>query len=573
MKTFFCVVVVLAGVSIFTFAQSSEKSFSQLSPNKNEPFKLEQGGYFSASSSGKTKNPNQKNPSSKIQMISEDFNEAIGIIRRSHVAGNHISLDDLTKSSLSAMLHSLDPHSNYYDSKDYRELLSDEQSEYTGIGASIANFTRNGRTDTFVTATFLDSPAYRAGLRFGDKIISVNGEEMRGRNSLYVREKIRGIKGSAARLTLERASNGQVENLEIRRVIVPQPSIPDVYLLRPGIGYIDLTNGFNYTTSDEFTAALKKLHEKKLDSLILDLRDNPGGIVEQSVKVAEKFLSAGQTILTQRGRADYDNRVWKSGNKTPESVSLVVLVNGSTASASEIVTGALQDYDRALIVGEKTFGKGLVQSVLDLPHGSGLTLTTAKYYTPSGRSIQRDYSQGNLYDYYYRRASFEKSGTEKSASRTLSGREVFGGDGILPDEKIDEAPFSQTEIYLLDPIFFFVRELANGRVKGMENYKISAPIQFGKRIEAIDFPIDDKLLKAFGNYLKSEKFTISDKQFEANRKFISMRLRFNLAVAAFGTVTGNQVLIENDLQISKAIESLPRARNLAAVAQRGLQNK
>ncbi|MGI9036545.1 MAG: S41 family peptidase, partial [Pyrinomonadaceae bacterium] len=461
MKNFFCICVFLLGVSAFASAQKPKKNISQLPPATIEPFKIETGSSFSASTTRERQKSATAENETELRRaaISQDFSDAFDIVRGNYVDGDKISLDELTKSSLKAMLRVLDPHSNFYDARGFQELLSDEQSEYSGIGATIANFNRDGRAETFVTSTFPDSPAYRAGLRFGDKIISVDGEQMSGKNSLDVREKIRGVKNSVARLTIERAASGQIETVEIRRATVPQPSIPDAYILRSGIGYIDLTNGFNYTTSDEFNRALKNLRAQGMTSLILDLRDNPGGIVEQAVKVAEQFLPAGQTILTQRGRAAIDNRDWKSFNKNPENVSLVVLVNGGSASASEIVTGALQDSDRALIVGEKTFGKGLVQSVLNLPDGAGLTLTTAKYYTPSGRSIQRDYSQGNLYDYFRRRGdNFSRS---QIPSKTLTGRNVYGGDGILPDEIVENPQLSESQIVLLDPVFFFARKLAN----------------------------------------------------------------------------------------------------------------
>ena len=169
---------------------------------------------------------------------------------------------------------------------------------------------------------------------------------------------MRGKKGTIARLTIERAANGKLETVEIRRNRVPQPSIPDAYMIRQGIGYVDMSEGFNYTTLDELNVALTELHKQGMTSLILDLRENPGGILDQAVGVAEKFLPAGSTIVTQRGRFKIDSRIWTSKNPKPENLPLVVLVNEGSASASEIVAGAMQDYDRALIIGEKTFGKG-----------------------------------------------------------------------------------------------------------------------------------------------------------------------------------------------------------------------
>ncbi|MGI9036205.1 MAG: hypothetical protein ACR2GD_09230, partial [Pyrinomonadaceae bacterium] len=195
----------------------------------------------------------------------------------------------------------------------------------------------------------------------------------------------------------------------------------------------------------------------------------------------------------------------------------------------------------------------------------------AKYYTPSGRSIQRDYSQGNLYDYFRRRGN--NSSRSQAPSKTLTGRNVYGGDGILPDEIVETPQLSESQIVLLDPVFFFARKLANGRVKGFEGYKISAPAQYGKRIKASDFPAGDELLNAFRVYLKKENFVFSDEKFEVNRKFIAARLRYNLATAAFGSIAANQILIENDSQAARAIDALPRAQNLLVATRRIAQKK
>jgi carboxyl-terminal processing protease len=260
------------------------------------------------------------------------------------------------------------------------------------------------------------------------------------------------------RLTVERASNNRVETVEMRRGRVPQPSIPDAYILRPGIGYIDLSEGFNYTTYTELDTAVQDLKRSGMRSLILDLRGNGGGIVNQAVKVAERFLPSGTLILTQQGRARIDNRTWRSANPRAETMPLVVLVDENTASASEIVAGAFQDDDRALIVGDKTFGKGLVQGVIDLPGGTGLTLTAARYLTPSGRSIQRDYSKIDLYDYFNHKTPAADIDNPYFEARTATNRPVFGGDGIEPDEVIKSDTLSNVQVGLLDTIFAFSRE-------------------------------------------------------------------------------------------------------------------
>lgn len=534
-----------------------------------EPFRISTGSSFSASVSKPNKVALPDVSQTGEDKITQDFSEALDIIEKNYASGKLVDYNDLTKSSITTMLHTLDPHSNYFDSEEYEDLLTDQQSEYFGIGASIVNYQKNNIFDTFVVSTFPDSPAARAGLRFGDKILTVNDEKVSGISSGVVRDKIRGKKGTLVRLTVERVGTKRIETIEIRRNRVPQPTVPDAYLLRPGIGYIDLTNGFNYTTAEELSAALNGLHQQGLTSLVLDLRGNPGGILDQAVKVAERFLPSGETIVTQRGRFRIDNRVWKSGNKNAEKIPLVVLVDEGSASASEIVAGALQDYDRALIVGENTFGKGLVQSVIDLPYKSGLTLTTAKYYTPSGRLIQRDYSKINSYDYFNHKNSLTESEKKNFASKTLTGRKVYGGDGIMPDEIIKDSELSRRQIDLLDPLFFFATELISGRIKGYENYKITEPIGYGQRIRPVDFPVADDLLTIFKNYLAAKNdWKIRADDVSTEKDFVKTRLRYNLVTAAFGNVASNQVLIEDDAQVAKAVETLPRAGQLALSARK-----
>lgn len=565
-RSFFCSFLIAAVCAASIFAQ--QNAVSQLP--SGEPFKIASGTSFSASVPAQAKeNVFPKAEPIPGETVSNDFAAALDVIRKNYVDGKKLDYNELTKSSLTAMLRTLDPHSNYFDSAEYDEMLTEQQSEYYGIGATIVNYQRGGAFDTFVTSTFPDSPAARAGLRYGDKVVSVNGEAMAGKSSADVRDKVRGKKGTIVRITVERGDTRKVETVEIRRNRVAQPSIPDAYLLRGNIGYIDFSEGFNYTTLEEFNVALADLREQGMTALVLDIRENPGGILEQAVRVAEKFLPAGNTIVTQRGRFPIDNRVWKSGNRQPETLPLVVLVNDGSASASEILAGALQDYDRALVVGENTFGKGLVQSVINLPYGSGLTLTTAKYYTPSGRSIQRDYSNGNLYDYFNHKVVLTEAERNNLASKTVTGRKVFGGDGITPDETVKNPDFSETENSLIDPLFFFAREVAGGRVKGFENYKASGQIEYGHRVRPSDYPVTDELFDAFARFVKTEKsWEFLTKRLDAEKSFIKLRLRLNLTTAAFGGVAANQVLIEQDRQVAKAVEALPRAEQLASAARK-----
>lgn len=569
-KKVFRVVLSVLVLSTICFSQQNpgvEKSFGI-----GDPFAISKGKTFSANKPGQ---PNQFAAGGSEQLgvpyearvarIKSDYNEALNIIRQNYVGGKKLNYADLNKSAIEAMLHSLDPHSNFYDAVEYNEMLSDQNSEYFGIGATIANYTIDGEMGTFVVSTAAGSPAARAGIRFGDRVVAVNGERMNGVDSFDVREKIRGPKSTTVRLIVERSATGKTETFELRRGAVAQPSIPDAYMLRPGVGYIDFTGGFNYTTSEEMDVALNDLRDQGMTSLVLDMRDNPGGILDQAVRVAEKFLPAGQVVVSQRGRFSIDNRTFKANGKRVENVPLVVLVNENSASASEIVAGALQDYDRALIVGEQTFGKGLVQSVIDLPGNSGLTLTTARYYTPSGRSIQRDYSNAGLYDYQRHKDAVAVDKNQKTlVSYTSTGREVFGGNGISPDESVKGNELSEREIELIDPVFAFSREATNGRIAGLESYRVPRTAHNSHRITPSDLPVNEQVMSAFMDFVaKSDKWNFTPAQLQGEQKFIAERLRYNFICAAFGVVTATQVTIENDPQVAKSVEALPRSRDLA----------
>jgi carboxyl-terminal processing protease len=354
--------------------------------------------------------------------------------------------------------------------------------------------------------------------------------------------------------------SGKSESFELRRSLVPQPSIPGAYILSPGIGYVDMSNGFSYSTSSELSSALRELHRQGMTGLIIDLRNNPGGILEEAVKVSETFLPYGSVIVTQRGRHQLDNRVWRSANRSPESIPIVVLVNNDSASASEVVAGALQDNDRALIVGERTFGKGLVQSVFDLPFSGGLTLTTAKYYTPSGRSIQRDYSNGDLYGYFNHPDLMAQAADPAKEARTSTNRRVFGGDGITPDETVHAQPPTRNQLSLIDPIFFFSRELVTGRVS---DERRRTKIGTGRS------DITDQLLSGFAEFgLRLYPKSVSGERIAAEKVFIKLRLRYYLILSASGSAAADKVLFEDDPQVAAALNALPRARQLALAASK-----
>jgi carboxyl-terminal processing protease len=281
------------------------------------------------------------------------------------------------------------------------------------------------------------------------------------------------------------------------------------------------------------------------------------------------FLGRGDTVFSQRGRVEDSYGVYRAENPTPDTTPIVILVNRNTASASEILAGALQDHDRALIVGENTFGKGLVQNPFQLEYGSMLLLTIAKYETPSGRLIQRDYSNGDLYSYYSNggtlRDENQSNAPKGSASHTVSGRNVYGGGGIAPDVSVKPQTITperaRVQEKLADPIFKFALDASVGRVKGFESYKVEAPIKFSYDIAAKDFPITEDLVLTFKKFAMKE-YKIPAGQIDAEREFIERSLRSEFVTAAYGTTTSFQVFNDYDAQIKQAIEAIPQAKQL-----------
>jgi len=471
------------------------------------------------------------------------------------------------------MLRTLDPHSNYYDRKSFEEMRMEQRSQYYGIGASIQERYRG----VYVVETFKDTPAAGVGLRYGDQIIAIDGKSTETWNSDQVRDNLRGELGVEVKVTVRRAGAPEPITLTLERAAVDLPSISGYHMVKPGVGYVALSRGFHSTTSDELTSAISALKSQGLNSLLLDLRSNPGGFLEQAIRVADKFLQRGQVILSVRGRGRGGDRDLSAESGMPETFPLIVLIDDGSASASEIVAGAVQDHDRGLIVGEPSFGKGLVQTIYPLHGGAGLTLTTARYYTPSGRLIQRDYSNGSSYEYHFRRSvngsNAARGTTQNDMRRTDTGRAVYGGGGIEPDIKVETPAVSDAQRTIwITGLFMFVRELMAGRVAVAADFKRDA-IEFDHQPQSNEFVIDDQIMKAYREFMadfltKNRDVNLTMKAVDENIEWARQKIREEALTAAYGVDVQRRMTAELDPQLQRAMAEIPQSAQLAERARK-----
>jgi carboxyl-terminal processing protease len=498
------------------------------------------------------------------ETVLADFANAMTLIEENYA--DKIDYEQATKMAILGMLHTLDPHSHYYDKREFARFRIEQTSQYFGIGATIG--ARNGKV--YILAPFDDTPAYRGGLRYGDQIVAINGESTENWPSAQVSARLRGPRGTPVEVQILRAGEKTPRTIKLIRDAVPLPSIASAYIIRPGVGYINLQRGFNTTTDEEMAQVLTRLQSEGMKSIIIDLRNNPGGFLDQAVRMAEKFLTRGQLILTQKSRSNKRDatKTYESQNPEANLMPLVVLVNGNTASASEIVTAAIQEHDRGLVIGEPTFGKALVQTIIRLPFDAGLTLTTAKYLTPSGRLIQRSYSNLSFYDYYAgHRTGAREEGTPPPlgpAFRTDTGRAVYGDGGITPDVVVPATQLTEAQGRLQGIIFAFARDLVAGLVPGLESYRITN-IEFNHVLGDQEYRITDEVLHAFTKFAQAHKdqFRLSPATMAENREFIRTSIRFEVVTAAYGLETAAQAFNDIDLQLLKAIDAIPKASELS----------
>ena len=477
-------------------------------------------------------------------------------------APESIPAEKFVYASIHGMLARLDPHTTFLEPDEYAAMREKQQGSFFGLGIQIQK--RMGKIT--VIAPMEGTPAYKLGVRAGDVITHIEDEELRDDASTDdVVRKLRGPKGTQVTITIRRPGWSEPIRMTITRAEIPTLSVPYAFRITPDVGYI-LLRDFTHTSSRELTAALEKLEKEGMKKLLLDLRGNPGGVLEQAVDVADVFLPKGSKVVYTRGRTASSGQDFFAPGEGPRfERPLIVLVNRGSASASEIVAGAIQDHDRGLVVGQPTWGKGLVQSVYTLPYGAGLALTTARYYTPSGRWIQRDYS--DLLAYVNPEdsdGSNPGSSSEPPARQgghpfyTDAGRTVQAAGGITPDVLVKNNFDSRllTQLLARSMFFNFSVEWLSKHPDVKEDLAVTPALrqEFFRFVEASRFSSVEELERQWNE--------------DPNRQLVDLAIRIEIVNAKFGLEAGRRIQATGDSQIQKALTLFDEAARIAALPKR-----
>ena len=474
---------------------------------------------------------------------------------------------ELVESAVRGLLRTLDPHSSFFTASDYSKLQEEQEGQYYGLGILIRPVVPGSGRVVVVEPPSPGTPAYKVGLQPGDVIFRVDGEPID--EWVYPDEvisRIKGPKGTRVRISVQRPGEATPIELEVERDAIPLYTIKHVFHLKPGVGYIRIER-FGSTTGKELREALDQLGEKELEGLVLDLRNNPGGSLREAIAVSDRFLKRDQVIVKTLSR-DGDTHPYLAPKGRDQLYPLVVLINRHSASGSEIVAGALQDHDRALLLGATTFGKALVQTVFSLPGERGLALTTGRYHTPSGRLIQRPFQPG-FYDYLY--GNEDAAPVLDQAFLTDSGRPVYGGGGIRPDveEKIDRyTPFA-ANVNRKNLFYKFAGMLIRGEIEAAKRFEHSldelrelSTKELDRLKQELAISEEGATLGKFRQFLEGEDLEFTDKDFAESRHQLANRLQQEVFLVLFGETEGMKVQVRIDNQVQKALELLPRAEAL-----------
>ncbi|WP_263372588.1 S41 family peptidase [Granulicella cerasi] len=478
---------------------------------------------------------------SNLRDSMKSFTDAYAIVEANYA--DKLKTDQVDKAiydgAIPGMLDTLDPHSNFFDPKAYAKMREDQTGKYFGVGMTI----QPQGTKIVVVAPFEGTPSYRAGIRPGDVILSVDGKTTEKMDSADVANLLKGPRGTHVVVVMAREGSEKPLSFDLIRDEIPHLTVDLAYEIKPHIGYVHIASFSSETTAREFQDALDKFGPET-QGLLIDLRGNPGGLLNMAVDISDKFLQKGQIVVSQRGRA-FPDQVYRAPHGSDAKFPVVILVNRNTASAAEILSGALQDHDRALIVGETTFGKGLVQTVFPISENTGLALTTYHYFTPSGRLIQRDYSGESRFDYFYiREDAAPANNTNKEVKLTDSGRTMYGGGGITPDEKIPELKSNHQQDVLLMKYAFF----------NYSKHYLATHASVPR-----DFVVDDAVMNDFKSFLKENKIEYTDADIATNLDWIKSSIKAELFTAQFGQTQGMKVRADWDPQIAKALTYMPEA--------------
>ena len=479
-----------------------------------------------------------------LQDSVKGFTRVLSVVERNYA--DPVDVDKaIYDGAIPGMLRVLDPHSNFFDPRQYALFREEQQGKYYGVGMSV----QARDNQTVVLSPFVGSPAYKAGIRPGDIIAKVDGKSCTGLTTTEVADMLKGAKGTTVHISLSREGWDKPIEVTVVRDEIPRPGVEYFTMVKPGIGYVRVLT-FNETTDSDLTDALKQLDVSKLDGLIIDLRNNGGGLLNQAVGMADMFLDKNEIVVSHRGRNSSERRYYALRGNQGIEVPLIVLVNGQSASASEIVSGAVQDHDRGLIVGETSFGKGLVQTQYPLSEDTALLLTTARYYTPSGRLIQRDYKNISLYDYHYN----PKPPRAPEVKLTDSGRQVFGQGGITPDDAVATPKLDDFEQTLLRRGVFY--PFPQGVGDFVRFYLAEKPDV------TKEFVADDVVMNQFRKYLDQQHVKFTEPDIQDNLVWLKWKIKREVFTTVFGLNDGYKVELQDDPQLQKAEELIPQAKAL-----------